>query len=279
MRIGLALINLDRDDARLAHMQAELDRLGLTFERFPAVYGLDVPEALRGHFLDAKGAPSPRLKPGEIGVYASHLSLYHQLLARDDLDALLIMEDDLEFAPDFAGVLAALSLLKQPFDLIRLSNPAKAPYRVEQALGTGRSLVTYLRVPNNTGCYLVTKAAAAKIAGFCGQRVSAIDEDLRRPWELGLETFGVLPPPVRANIFETSSIDAIGQRALGRESLWQKLRRRHWPGPSRMMRQLRWQARHFGVRGYAAAILRGSLASMLKRFGQREKAAALLRME
>lgn len=279
MRIGLALINLDRDSARLAHMQAELHRLGLAFERFPAVYGLAVPEGLRHHFFDAAGAPGPGLKPGEIGVYASHLSLYHQLLARDDLDALLIMEDDLAFAADFPDVLALLAGFEKPFDLIRLSNPAKAPYKVETALCDGRSLVTYLRVPNNLGCTLVSKAGAAKITAFSGQRGFAIDEDLRRPWERGLEIFGVLPAPVRANIFETSSIDAIGQRALGQESLWQKLKRRHWPGPSQMMQQLRWQARHFGVRGYAAAILHGMLASLLRRFGQKARAEALLRIE
>ena len=37
------VINLDDDDARLAHMQKELERAGLTFERFAAVHGANVP--------------------------------------------------------------------------------------------------------------------------------------------------------------------------------------------------------------------------------------------
>jgi glycosyl transferase, family 25 len=269
MRIGIALINLDKDRNRLAHMAGQFGTAGVAFERFEAVYGLAVPEALHPFFFDAAGQPTPHLKPGEIGVYASHLALHRQLLERSDLDALVVFEDDCEIAPDFVQVLEALGSSQKAFDIVRLSNPSKAAYRDHGTLVAGRHLVTYARVPNNMGCYLITRAGAGKTTASPGLRRFAIDEDFRRPWEMELETLGVLPPPVRANIFETSSIDAMGERALGRESFVAKLRRRHWPGPAALVRQWRWQGSHLGCGGYARAILLGGLWSVAKRFSPR----------
>jgi glycosyl transferase family 25 len=269
MRIGIALINLEKDRDRLAHMAGQFAAAGVTFERFEAVYGLAVPEALRPWFFDAAGQPTRRLKKGEIGVYASHLALHRQLLERPELDALVVFEDDCEIAPDFAEVLKALGSIPRVFDIVRLSNPSKAAYLDHGSLVPGRHLVTYARVPNNMGCYLITRAGARKTTANPTLRCFAIDEDFRRPWEIGLETLGMLPPPVRANIFETSSIDAMGDRALGRETALMKFRRRHWPGPAELLRQWRWQGSHLGWGGYARAILLGATWSVAKRLSPR----------
>lgn len=269
MRIGIALINLAKDRDRLEHMAQQFAAAGIGFERFEAVYGLAVPDALRSWFFDAEGRPTPHLKPGEVGVYASHLALHRRLLERADLDALVVFEDDCEIAPDFAEVLKALASCGKVFDIVRLSNPTKAAYLDHGTLVAGRHLATYARVPNNMGSYLITRGGAQKTTATPTLRRFAIDEDFRRPWEMGLETLGVLPPPVRANIFETSSIDAMGARALGRESFLAKLRRRHWPGPRALLRQWRWQCAHLGVGGYARAIMLGGLRSIAKRFSPR----------
>ena len=95
MRIAVFVINLDRDKDRLAFMARQLDALGLAWERFPAVLGIAVPDELRAWFFTPEGAPSPALTPGEIGVYASHLSAHRRLLA-SDFDAALVFEDDVE---------------------------------------------------------------------------------------------------------------------------------------------------------------------------------------
>jgi glycosyl transferase family 25 len=264
MQIGLALINLDRDEARLAHMRAEFARVGIEVERFPAILGLAVPDWLRPRFLRPDGQPNSSLKPGEIGVYASHLSLHRQLLERSDLDALVIMEDDLRLSDDLPRVLADLSRLAVPFDVIRLSNPAKAPVITHGAVGEGRQLVTYSRVPNNMGCYLISRAGAGKTTAFRGPVRFAIDEEMGRPWDWGLETFGVLPAPVEANIFEHSSIDQLGARALGRESWWDKLQRRNLGSPGAWLRQMRWQVSHLGASGYAKCLVLTALRSARK---------------
>ncbi|MBN8534999.1 MAG: glycosyltransferase family 25 protein [Rhizobiales bacterium] len=269
MRIGVALINLGKDRDRLAHMAQQFAQAGIAFERFEAVYGLAVPDSLRPWFFDLAGQPTPHLKPGEIGVYASHLALHRQLLHRPEFDALVVFEDDCEIAPDFADVLKALAASARNFDIVRLSNPTKAAYLDHGALVAGRHLVTYARVPNNMGCYLITRAGALKTTASPSLRRYAIDEDFRRPWEIGIETLGVLPPPARANIFETSSIDAMGDRALGREGFMTKLKRRHRPGPVALMRQWRWQCARLGFGGYVRAILLSGLWSVAKRLSPR----------
>ncbi|CAN1566073.1 COG3306 Glycosyltransferase involved in LPS biosynthesis [Rhabdaerophilaceae bacterium] len=269
MRIGLILLNLDRDGARLAHMTCELARLGFAFERFSAVQGLAVPDWMRERFFDAQGHATNTLKPGEIGVYASHLSIHRALLERTDLDGFLVMEDDLKLDEDLPNVLDAIARLKVSFDVLKLSNPPKAPCLDHGSLCAGRSLVTYARVPNNLGAYVITKSGAAKTIASRGHVRFAIDEDMRRPWDWELETFGVVPPPVRANVFEASSIDAMGDRQLGRESAWQKLSRRRWDGPSGLIRQVRWQIRHLGASGYAVALLLTLRHSLAKRFKAR----------
>lgn len=267
MRIGIALINLDRDEARRAHMAGELGRLGLAYERFPAILGLSVPDFLRPWFFDGEGKPSPSLKPGEIGVYASHIALHVALLARDDLDALLVLEDDLAFEADFPDLLAALAASKRPFDVIRLSNPPKAPYLERAEVTTGRALVCYSRVPNNMGAYLISKAGARKTTQFRGLRRHAIDEDFRRPWDWRLETFGIVPAPIRANIFQTSSIDSLGARALGHETGLQKFARRRLGRPADWSRHLAWQISLFGPSIYVGMLARTLLYSLLKRLG------------
>ena len=235
-------------------MRAELSNAGLAFERFPAVLGVAVPDWLKSRFFEADGTPVQCLKPGEIGVYASHLVLHRHLLERDDLDALVIMEDDLRIAPDFANIVTSIAQISEDFDIIRLSNPAKAPFITHGYVGDCRHLVTYSRVPNNMGCYLISKSGAKKTTRHIGVSRFAIDEDMRRPWRWGLETFGVLPAPVDANIFEKSSIDALGKRALGAESTWQKLRRRQIGSPKDWLAQIRWQIRHLGARNYLSCL-------------------------
>lgn len=265
VQVGAALINLDRDQARLAHMSVEAMRVGLTFQRFPAVQGIAVPEWLKTRFFEADGIPVSTLRPGEIGVYASHLCLHKALLDREDMDALLVLEDDLSIMGDLPALLAALDSLPKGWDILKLSNPPKAGFLDHGELATGMHLVQYARVPNNLGAYVISRSGAAKTTQFRGLRYFAIDEDMRRPWDWELETYGILPPPCRANIFEVSSIDSMGARALGKESALDKLKRRRWPNMEGIKQQIRWQIAHLGLLGWLRCILITPVFSLLKR--------------
>lgn len=258
--LPVLLINLDRDPGRLAHMRAELGRAGLGFTRVPAVLGLAMPDWARPYFLDEAGRIASTLRPGEVGCYASHLVAAQRIVAAGLAHA-LVLEDDLDLPADLGPLLgAALAALPAGWDILRLSNPPKAPYRGLAALPGGRELALYSRVPNNTGAQLLSLSGARKLLRP-GLRTLPIDEHLRRPWDLGLETYGIAPAPIRSNIFDASTIDAIGDRGLGRESLLAKLARRRIGGPADWLRQWRWQRARLGLAGLLLARLRAALRS------------------
>jgi glycosyl transferase family 25 len=277
-RPPVIVINLASDADRLRHMDRQLTQLGLTYRRFEAVRGLNAPTALRKLFLDPDGRPLSTLKPGEIGVYASHLSIMQDLIESDDA-CVLVMEDDLNISDRLPALLDRIEALPADWDVVRLSNPSKSAYLALNDLGDAGELISYLRVPNNTGCYLLNKRGAKKILSGLSIVKYAIDEDLRRPWDFNLKTYGVSPPPVDANVLSISSIDAIGARALSRETAFQKLLRRRAIGPLRMARRMIWQAQTLGPLSWLRCLLRTILYRIGRRFGLRDKSFLRVRGE
>lgn len=261
MRIGVYVINLDRDAGRLEFMRRQIDAAGLEFTRFPAVLGTAVPAELAPWFRNPDGTAVAWLKPGEIGVYASHIGI-HRLLLDTDLDAALVFEDDVRLSPDLSTFLATVDTLPRNWDIVRLSNPSKAAFAVFAQLAPGLDLVGYARVPNNLGCYLISRSGAAKTTRFRGVRTWAIDEDMRRPWDWDLMTYGVLPAPTEANVLDTSSIDSLGARTLGRETWWAKLKRRRWLTPAAIIRRIGWQIRFFGLGTWLRCLATGFAARL-----------------
>jgi glycosyl transferase family 25 len=208
------LLNLDRDTARLAHMQAQLTGAHVVFTRQSGILGDAVPEELRGYFYHANGAPRTTMKRGEIGCYASHLRALKRAASGECGELVLIMEDDLEISPKLLDIVAeARRQLPIGWDILRLSNPPRRAYAPvarlrETATDGARFLVRYSKIPNSAGAYLVTRAGARKFLER-GVRGLTFDDDLRRPWFHGMETFGIVPPPIQAGATKLSSIDAV----------------------------------------------------------------------
>lgn len=234
------LINLDRDADRLAHMRGQLDRLGMAFERFPAVLGAQLPEALRACFPPMHGPEA--LSAGEVGCYASHIVLLQRAGAGALPAPLLVLEDDTELPDDLPALIADM-IAKAPagWDMIRLSNPPKRAYAKVADLTGGRKLVRYSVVPGSTGAYLVSASGAAKFAA-ARARTIAIDQDLRRPWDWGLDMYGVAPMPITPDVLLASSIDGM-EAAKASQSQAKRPRRRN---PSLIQRH-GWTIRSMGV--------------------------------
>ena len=202
------LLNLDRDVARLEHMQAQLARAQVSFTRLPGILGDAVPDDLKKYFYEPGGRPRTQMKRGEIGCYASHLRALTRVAAGEFGEVALIMEDDLDIAPDLiATVAAALRVLPKGWDIVRLSNPPRRAY-APIAPVRGAMLARYSKIPNSAGAYLITRAGARKFLQR-GVRGLTFDDDLRRPWFHQMETYGIVPPPIQAGATRQSSIDAI----------------------------------------------------------------------
>lgn len=203
------VINLDRDADRLDYMAGELAKCGFTLERIPAFLGTAIPEDLKPYFLNQRGEIDSAMNKGEIGCYASHLYAMQQILAQENDEPVCIMEDDLSFADNFVHLPELVADLPSDWEFLRVSNPAKSYYDVIRKWQGIGALVRYWRVPNTAGAYVMNKQGARKFLSYQILRKRPIDEDMRRPWEHQLETYGILPSPTTNNIFD-SSIDAIG---------------------------------------------------------------------
>lgn len=272
-RMWVFVINLDRDRERLTRMIAEGERVGLTFERFAAVDGRRLEADLRDQFFAGDTPHEPGFTAGEIGCYASHLRIYRLLESRD-ADCALVLEDDVHLADDLVSTIETALNATADWDIIRLSNATKSVFRPVAPLGGGRELVQYWTVPNGTGAYLINRTGAIKLLESVDKRTLPIDEDLRRPWRFGLNTYGVLPPPVDPDVLETSQIDQMG-RVRGRSARARFKDAAPWRDVSL---QWRYRLETFGILGACRALLRSMSASIMKRLSGRKAAAKLYRM-
>ncbi len=213
-RFRVYVINLDRSPDRLAHMRTQLERAGLTFERAPGILGGELPAHLKPWFCGGEGRIVSPLKLGEIGCDAAHLAVHLKIAAGDYAPVALILEDDVTVSPDLASIICeALDQMPATWDILRLSNAPKRAYAPLADLGGNRQLVRYSKVPNSAAAYLLSREGARKLSRP-GLRTRVIDEYLRRPWLAGLDTYGVVPPPVVDGAF-ASTIDAQTPRRYG----------------------------------------------------------------
>jgi len=211
-KIPIFLINLDRDSDRLERMRREFYRVGLSFERLPAISGTDLPPAQKPYFCDSNGAiASTGLRRGEIGCYASHLSVWRQIVDRNLGPAVLVCEDDLTLPDNSAELLDSLiPAAPKGWDIIRLSSfPRKAVSHVARLAGDYQ-LVRYWKIPVLTGAYLVSRNGAEKLLRP-GLRTDPVDVEVSRPWLFGIDAYGVVPTPIIQNI-DKSTIDIMDDR-------------------------------------------------------------------
>jgi glycosyl transferase family 25 len=203
-------INLDSSTDRRSHMEAELGRAGLPFERVAGIPGAALPERFKPYFCTADGRIASMLKLGEVGCHAAHLAAYERFLAGAEATA-LVLEDDVHLPDDLASLLAEiLAKLPSDWEIVRLSNTPKRAYVPLGEIAAGYHFVRYSKVPTLASAYLLSRAGAQKLLAP-GLRVHAIDEYLRRPWLMELDTFGVVPPPITLMSFD-SNIDAFEDR-------------------------------------------------------------------
>jgi glycosyl transferase family 25 len=242
------VINLDRSADRLAAMAQQCAAIGISFERFPAVYGADLPHALKPYFCDDAGNVVSPLKPAEIGCYASHLGVWQRIVEMA-LPAAMVCEDDAILPRNTETLVAEiLRALPADWDMVLLSSTPSHAFRSLSKLLSCGSIVRYSKVPGSTACYLISGTGAAKMLQPVAPRMWAADHDTRWPWKFGMDTYGVYPPPV-AVLGDASTISPVGR---GRSGLRRGLRRSHFRTPESFLFNLRklgpyWWARCFAI--------------------------------
>lgn len=253
------VINLDADGARLAHMEAELGRVGLAFERFAAVRGDKLPAEIRPYF--AEDSSSRILSAGEIGCYASHLAVCQRIASGEIASPALVLEDDVCLADDFAlAIEALLRVLPAEWDLVRLSNDAKHAWLDVADLGRQRRLVRYSKVPASAGAILWNRSGAEKFLRQCA-RMLPLDQDLRLVWAWDLDTYGVVPAPALRDRCGPSRIDAMAPPGWRSDPARRRLVRRSRASLQRQLHGLK----AFGVTRWIAAEIHNLIAPLRQR--------------
>ena len=212
------VINLDRDAERMASIRANLETLGLPFERLPAVVGKEVPDWEKLVDLPAYAwrnrLDAPRA--GEVGCYLSHLKAMETFL-RTDAPWCVILEDDVEVLPACAEILRSLAE-KDDWDLVKLFNFHSGMPVTKRALAGGHRLVAHLTRTTSSAAYVVNRRAAKTLLRSMRPITEQVDHALDRPWETGLRTRGIRPMPVvlAPVAHTTSTIDYQGRGKQGR---------------------------------------------------------------
>lgn len=213
-------INLARDEARRAHMEAEFARLRLPAQRLDAVLWTALPpgeqDALYSEALNAVQFHLP-LVNGEKGCYASHIAAWRWLLDSPH-EAVIVLEDDISLRDDFGPVCQALLQSGPDWDMVKLigrEELGKAEKLLGRTpLGAQHQLLHYRRVPSLTAAYLLRRAGARKLLATRLPFGRPIDVDLRHWWESQhLQIRGVQPALVR--LAEASHDSSIGNKLAG----------------------------------------------------------------
>jgi glycosyl transferase family 25 len=181
-------INLDRDPDRRELLERELEKTAIAAERVSAADGRNVPDWLTSFYDDRMGA-------GEVGCSASHLTICRIILERD-LPFALVLEDDARIQNDCLNVIEN-ALVKAPrgWDIIRLIESSSRPVQELAHVGGGRTLVRYVRIPRSTTGLIISKTGAQKL--LTPRLIKEpIDVEVRWPWQLDLDVYGIEPPPI-----------------------------------------------------------------------------------
>lgn len=125
------LINLDKDKERLAAADVQLKKLGVDYERFPAVYAKELPQAERDasvNYFRWWCCLGRKILLGEIGCALSHYRLYQKMII-DNIPYACILEDDIILKDNFKETVDKVDkwLNSSESQVVLLSNHTNEP--------------------------------------------------------------------------------------------------------------------------------------------------------
>ena len=174
------LINLDRDEARLHRVAAQLDAAHLPWRRLPAMLGSEVPPNLVTPACQALCTPAMR------GCMASHRKAWAEIVSHG-YESALILEDDAIVPPDTLARLAAVGPELPPgWDLLCLGrhNHARNGFYIDRVLEALVSSATDAPVSRNllslglmtgTFAYALSSAGAKKLVAMLSKASYHVD--------------------------------------------------------------------------------------------------------
>ena len=189
------VINLDKNVERMSFMKAQLDRLGLVYERFPAIYGKQLSkEDRKSKFSAIRSfcAMGVRLTNGEIGCALSHAMIYRKMM-EDNIPFALILEDDIEIDDCFCDV------IKRAAEFIESIKPQVVLLSSHGCRQKHENDVERITSGMCTDGYLITNSAARTLYKANYPVITVADRWNRWVKYCGLELYRIWPTVVRQN--------------------------------------------------------------------------------
>jgi glycosyl transferase family 25 len=177
------LVNLERRPDRLAAMAAQLDRLGIAFERFDAVDAKTVdPQVLSEPF--AQSGPMGTLSPGDKACTYSHIHIWRMIAeGRDEYAA--VLEDDILLSDSAPEFLLSSGWLPKGVGLVKPERYGDANQLI--VIGKprlevkGRILAPLLSRHTGTGGYIIARETAARLANMKEKIALPVDHLMFNP--------------------------------------------------------------------------------------------------
>ncbi len=210
------VISLLRCELRRAHVDNQMRMQGVPYQFFDAVDGksgfrVGFDGYDRTQFILRTGRDA---RPGEIGCFASHRELWKDCVASNE--PFVILEDDLDLAPNFGAALAAAERLISRFGFIRL----QIEHRGKSLKLTDVdefALHFYTKVPHGAGGYCISPDVAKPFLETTNTLSMPVDVFIKTAWEHKQPIFGLLPYTVGASWLASQS--TIGSRPKAKKSL------------------------------------------------------------
>ncbi|MCW4461911.1 glycosyltransferase family 25 protein [Sphingomonas sp. BT-65] len=147
------------------------------------------------------------LTRGEIGCYASHYSIWREMIDRGTPQA-IVLEDDVVADWAYLARLAATDLSSEGFDYLRLYAKRPTFQRVvrKDFLQHSRTVVEMIGPAYGTQGYAITLAGARVLADRLRVIERPVDDAMDRSWAHGLRNLALFPAP----LFEAAVPSDIG---------------------------------------------------------------------
>jgi GR25 family glycosyltransferase involved in LPS biosynthesis len=226
------VISLPRSTHRIPQVKRIVQASPLPTEVIAAVDGASLSEEeIAGVYQRNRYRPHYpfELRRGEIGCFLSHRKAWLRIL-REDLDAALILEDDIELEkPQFDGSLQFALKHAEQGDYIQFQVRETGPHPVCMDSickdGYRRQLVQPHVVPLRTTAQLVTREAAYRLLNSTRVFDRPVDTFLQMVWETGVRTRIVEPSFVK-EVSEQLGSNTIGHSSRGLS--WNRFQRELW---------------------------------------------------
>lgn len=189
------LVNLDKNPERLKFMDGQLQRLGIGYERIPAIHGAGLTaEQKRSAYRSfrarlVRGTP---LSDGEIGCALSHCTIYRRIVT-ENIAAALVLEDDIVISDEFTTVLTEAIAR---FDKDKRQVVIFSDYGVPPDNHPKHGIVS-TDVAHCTDAYLITLPAAKRILAANMPVITVADSWARWSRLYGIELYHAFPTTVR----------------------------------------------------------------------------------